>query len=243
MVLLLLFGGLAQAQKRDVLRVQFSRMAPWKIGSKGCERGVDIDFMRELAAQLELDVEFVHVPFARGLELMRTGEIDMLTGVLKTEKRKEYLLFIEPAYNSYSNTAFFVRSGEQNTIRSYEDLYGKRIGTTLETQYYPRFDKDMKLNKKPVRKALLNLEKLKLGRIDVVALSETTGRLLLHKPRFIKALVQAPYVHKAENRVFIALSAHSKFAPRLEEFNAAMRALVDSCKREEIRGHYLNTEN
>lgn len=229
----------ARAQERDVLRVQFSRMTPWKIGNPGKERGVDIDFMRELADRLHLDVQFVHVPFARGLELMRKGEIDLMTGVLKTLEREEFLLFIEPAYDSSSNKAFFVRREDRDTVRRFDDLYGKRIGTTFGTRYFPRFDNDMKLTKEPVRKALLNLEKLKNHRLDVVALSEVTGRLLLRKNRFADCIVQAPYVYQAENKVYMVLSETSRFAPRLKEFNAVMRELTEAGRREQIKIRYL----
>jgi ABC-type amino acid transport substrate-binding protein len=97
----------------------------------------------------------------------------------------------------------------------------------------------MKLTKEPVRKALLNLEKLKNHRLDVVALSEVTGRLLLRKNRFADCIVQAPYVYQAENKVYMVLSETSRFAPRLKEFNAVMRELTEAGRREQIKIRYL----
>lgn len=224
--------------KKGILRVQFSQMAPWKQGEKGKERGVDIEFMRLLAERMDLDVEFVHVPFARGLDCAKKGTLDLLTGVLRRPEREKYLHFIEPAYNSHSPKAFYVRKEDSKSITMYRDLYGLRIGTIIGAKYFRKFDLDTRLRKEPVRNAKLNFKKLLNHRIDVAIVSETSADKQLRTLGLQEKIVKSRYKSLQENHVYMVLSKQSPFAPRLKEFNAHMKALLEEHAREEIKKKY-----
>jgi polar amino acid transport system substrate-binding protein len=224
----------------NVLRVQFSLMSPWKMGDKGNERGVDIEFMQLLAKRMGVHVEFVHVPFVRGLEYMRSGSIDLMTGVLFSEGRAAYMDYINPPYDTHSNVAFYVRKGEADRIQRYEDLYGLRIGTTSGSKFFPRFDNDLKLKKRMVYRSSLNLMKLREGRIDTAIVSETLGDYLLKKMELEGVLEKAKFIYKKENMVFMAISKKSRFASRIDEFEIHMRHLIQTKEREKIKTRYLD---
>lgn len=244
-VLLVFFAaaGVRAENHMDVLRVQFSKMAPWKLGDRGTERGVDIDFMRELARRMNMEVEFVHVPFSRGLEYMKSGTIDLMTGVLYSDKRDDYMYFIQPPYHTHSNKAFYVRKDTGRDIRTYEDLYGLRIGTTFGSRYFPRFDADKGLHKRPVYKTTLNIKKLLDKRIDVAIISETAGDYLLESMNVDGLIKKSEYLYTDENRVFMTLSKQSPYVDRIDEFRACMKALVESGKRERIKLEYIDMMN
>jgi len=227
-----------QAGEPDVLRVQFSTMAPWKMGSKGKERGVDIEFMQMLAERMNLRVEFVHMPFARGLACMDEGEIDLMTGVLYRPEREAFLYYITPPYSQFSPKAFYVLKGSDISIRSYEDLYDLRIGTTIGAKYFRAFDKDMRLQKEPVRSMDLNFKKLLDRRIDTVIASETSADRQIKVRGIAARITKAGYKYQRLNQVHMVLSKRSPLAVRLPEFNAHMKALLEKGVREHIKRNY-----
>lgn len=238
MIVCFCLSGVVKGDDPGVLRVQFSRMAPWKLGSCGSERGVDIEFMRLLAERMNLRVEFVHVPFARGLVYMEEGSIDLMTGVLRRDDREGFLHFIDPPYHTISPKAFYVLSEGGPTIETYTDLYGLRIGCIIGAKHFKRFDDDIRLRKDEVRSIHLNFKKLLEGRVDAVIYAETSGDMIVDKLGLEHKVTKAPYKYRRENHVHIVLSKASPLAHRLEEFNRHMRELVESGARETIKDKY-----
>jgi polar amino acid transport system substrate-binding protein len=217
----------AQAEENTVLRVSFNDLPPWKmLGPGGKPSGKDIEFIDMLAARLGLTVEYVHYPFKRGLKMMESGEIDLMSSVLRTPEREAYMHFLDPPYKSGACIAFFVLKESEHTIASHEDLVGLRVGTTLGSLYYPQFDKDTRIAKYPVNSADLNIKMLLADRIDVFAVSESAGDYRVAALGLEGVVVKAPHAYRMTQGVHMALSRHSPHAARLEEFNRAMAELV-----------------
>lgn len=224
--------------EQPVLLAQYSHMSPWKFLDHGRETGIDIELLRQLAMRMGMRIDFEHVPFPRGLKAMQDGEIDIMTGVLRRPEREQYLLYIEPPYNEFSPKVFYVRKGQESSIRSYEDLQEKRIGTTIDTRYFARFDADKTLHKEPVSRSHMNLMKLVRGRLDAVILSETAGDQQIREAKLEPYIGKADYRYRDENRVYIAISKASPFAARYDEFCAVMKEFVDSGLRKRIKEQF-----
>ncbi|WP_147819598.1 substrate-binding periplasmic protein [Salidesulfovibrio onnuriiensis] len=235
------FTSRALAAEPEVIRVQFSVMAPWKEGKAGNEHGIDIEFLRLLAQRMNLRIEFVHVPFARGLVCLEEGSIDLMPCVLHREDREMCMHFIQPPYHQFSPKAFYVLKDGGPAINSYTDLYGLRIGTVIGARYFSRFDEDIRLNKDAVRNSELNFKKLLDGRIDAMVLSETHGDRQLEHLDYAHRITKARYKYQRTNHVHMVLSRQSPLAERLDEFNMHMAALVREGAREKIKKKYTDT--
>ncbi len=211
----------------DVLRVAFNELPPWKMhDASGRPAGPDIDFLGAVAERMGLTVEYVELPFKRGLKKLEIGELDMMTGVLRRPEREEYLHYIQPPYKKVSDKAFFVLTGREESIVRHEDLYGLRIGTNLGGRYYPEFDNDTRIDKHPVATPELSFRMLLAGRIDAVVMTESVGEYRLERLGLSDRIGKARYVHREDQDVFLVLSRQSGFAPRLDEFNRVVAALL-----------------
>ena len=60
------------------------------------------------AAKFNAAVKGEKVPFARRLVQLKTGEIDILAGILRNDEREEYAYFIHPPYKQRTNKIFII---------------------------------------------------------------------------------------------------------------------------------------
>jgi polar amino acid transport system substrate-binding protein len=222
----LLMPGVALADGH-VLRVAFNEMPPWKMrDASGTPAGPDIDFLNAVAGRMGLTVEYVELPFKRGLKMLEIGELDLMTGVLRRPEREQYLHYIQPAYKKVSDKAFFVLRGREASIVRHEDLYGLRIGTNLGGRYFPQFDDDSRIGKHPVATPELSFRMLLAERIDAVVMTESVGEYRVEQLGLSDRIGKARYVHREDQDVFLVLSKRSGFAPRLDEFSRVAAALL-----------------
>lgn len=101
-------------QAKQVLRVGFSA---------DYSDGLDLRIYKAIAQKLNTQLDARAQPFTRRLFYMKTGQIDLLIGLLKSAEREQYIHYIEPPYKTKSRKVFFVLKGQTSLISSYEDLY------------------------------------------------------------------------------------------------------------------------
>lgn len=238
LILTLLLPTPVRAQ-HDVLNVAFSEHPPWKVLDKdGIPGGIDIAFLRMLADRLDLDLQFHHVPFKRGLAMLQSGELDIMTGVLKRPVRELYLHFIEPAYKNSSNKAFYVRKGQESLITRHEDLSGLDIGTGLGAKYYPRFDTDKSFIRHPVSDADLSIKMLLVGRVDAFIMTESAGDYRLALQGLSRKVGKAGYIYREKQGVYMVLSKNSIHTERLADFNRVMAEMVNEGVMNQIKADF-----
>jgi len=98
---------------------------PFNFNQDGKPAGFSIDYMNLVASKVGLEVEYVSGPsWNQFLEMMRSGELDVMLNIVRTPERDTYLHFTEP----YSETpsVLVVRSGEA-AVNVIEDMHGKRV--------------------------------------------------------------------------------------------------------------------
>lgn len=228
--------GMAQD---NVLHVAFNELPPWKVlNEDGYPGGIDIQMLSMLAEEVGCRIEFLNYPFKRGLSMMEAGEVDLMVGVLRRPEREEFLHFITPAYKTTSDKAFFVRKDQKHTIKRYEDLRHLRIGTGLGSKYFPRFDADNLLDKRPAKTGELSFKMLQAGRIDTVIMTESTGEYRLAKLGMDQDIVKADYAHRQQQNVYMVLSKKSVHAHRIDDFNRAMEKLVKAGSMKKIKAEF-----
>lgn len=223
LVLLLPHPVMAQ----DVLRVPFSEHPPKKfIDSAGLPAGIDTELLKEVARRMHLHIHFVICPFKRGLYMMKHGEADLMTGVLRRADRDQYLYFLTPPTSEESHKAFFVLKGNEHNITRHEDLYNLNIGTGLGAKYYPRFDEDQRIRKEPLSTGHADMKMLLNSRVDAVIMTESAGDYRIATLGLQERVAKADYIYSKKQSVHFALSKSSPLASRLEEFNATLEAIL-----------------
>lgn len=237
--LLVLLPTPSQAANK-VLRVSFNTLPPWKIINENEHHtGIDIEFLRLFAKRLNLDLEFIDLPFKRGLKTLANGEIDIMIGVLRRAEREQFAHFLMPPYKTGTHKAFYVRKGNEHTITKHEDLHGLIIGTQLGGKYYPSFDADIAIEKAVVTDTELNAKMLLAGRIDAFITTEAVGDYRLNRGGLTNRIAKAHYVYNKQQNVHIVLSRLSLFTPRLDEFNHVLSELIAEGEFERIKKEFL----
>lgn len=196
--------------------------------------GVVAKIMQRVAEKLDINLEMQYAPFARRLAFMKSGEIDIMGGLLKRKRRESYIYFVSTPYVHKIQKIFFVRKGEANRIQSYEDLYGLEIGTKIHSKYFPRFDSDARLSKQPVSSVEQNFNKLLRKRIDTVIYSYRSGFSIIDKMGLAGQVEPAVYSYSGENPVYIGISKKSPLFEEKDRIENVVREMVYSGEIENL---------
>ncbi len=128
--------------------------------------GIDVDLTEKLEKAIGLPIEIQRRPWARALEMMKSGEADLITGIAHSEERAAYILYLPTPYWSVV-PVFYAQKGKGAAVLSYQDLAGKSIGYSLRSAYFEPFNSDTGLKKAGLSTEVQILKMLSLGRIDL----------------------------------------------------------------------------
>lgn len=237
---LIIFCALPAAAGQDVLHVSFTRFPPWKIELEdGGYGGIDIELLKLVADRMDLELDIETYPWKRGLRMLETGEVDVVTSLLRRPDREKFAHFIEPPYVRQTNKAFYVLKGNERLVTRYENLANLRVGTFVGLKYFERFDNDQSLNKVPAREVDQIFDQLLQGRVETLIYTEAAGDFRLRQMGLEDEIVKAAYVYKKPQDVYFALSRKSMLAQRLDEFSRVLGDLVSEGAVERIKAQVL----
>ena len=233
--------GLARAED---LTVPMDPWPPWKLVDPQTwevdPQGIDNHLIETLltaynqAFDADFRASYRGYPWKRCLDVMKSGHADLISGVLKSPEREEYLLFLEPPYKTRSAKVFYVRKGAGQHIQSYQDLYGLKIGVQAGVRYFEPFDDDPKLIKEEAGDDLSNLRKLLYGRVDAIVSTETQADYLIASQGLNGEFEKATYRYDYELPVYFALSRQSAYAHEQSKFAQIVAQLVEKGTFESI---------
>lgn len=92
--------------------------------SNGVYRGFNVDMLNAVFLELEMEYELIPMKWEDALQALRTGEVDMIQGMIRTPEREGYYLFSEPLVTNAQ--AIFVRKDNQ-FIAGLADLRGRVV--------------------------------------------------------------------------------------------------------------------
>jgi PAS domain S-box-containing protein len=97
---------------------------PYNFAKGGVPQGFSIDFMNLLAKRVGLEVEYITGPsWNEFLEMMKSGELDVMLNIVKTPERQKYLLFTPP----YADNPNVILTRRDATFEYLEQLSGKTV--------------------------------------------------------------------------------------------------------------------
>lgn len=238
--------GLCQA---DELIIPMDPWPPWKLVDPQSwsvdPQGVDNQLIDALLTKYnqtfgaDLQASYQGYPWKRCLEMMKNGDADLISGVLKSSEREEFLIFLDPPYKTRSTKVFYVRKGEEQPIQQYEDLYKFKIGVQAGVRYFEPFDNDPKIRKEEAGNDLSNLRKLQYGRVDAVISTETQADYLIATQGLENEFAKAKYRYDYELPVHFALSRQSPYARYTAQFSEVISELAGKGVFEAIVSDYF----
>jgi ABC-type amino acid transport substrate-binding protein len=141
----------------------------------GKQGGIDVEILREITGRMGYAPHFRNCALDDCLGLMRQGQADLMTSLLRRADREAYILYVQPRYRARSDKVFYLRKENPKQIRTFDDLKALRIGVKTGANYAPAFDNDKELNKVPAQSIKLNISKLVAGQIDTFITTDLEG--------------------------------------------------------------------
>ncbi len=225
---------------KSKIDIAFRESPPYRVMSEtGQAEGMDVEIFDIIGAQIGLEMNYVVCPMARCLELAKTGEIDLIPGILKTEERQTYITFIEPPYYTVATSySFYVRRESGISIKRYEDLHDLRISTLRGSTHFDRFDADSSLFKVEMPDSVTQVNMLAEGRVDAMIVVDAAVDSLLKVLVKDQLLVKAEFEQTHYIEGYMAISKKSEHHNKTEEISKAIKNAIESGKLEEIFNKY-----
>ena len=124
-ILFLSFGLLSQsiaAPTDEPLTLVTDLWPPFRIkGESEDMTGIDIDLTRLLEKRLGVTIKIVRVPWVRALQMMRSGQADLMAGLARTAEREQFIHYCEPPYSAI-RPAFYKLLRNAAQLNNYKDL-------------------------------------------------------------------------------------------------------------------------
>ncbi len=213
------------------LTVRFEQYPPQAYLDKEHQwHGMDVEMAKALLNEAGCEYRFVRIPWARSLEMMQRGEVDMMLSVSKNPLRQKFIHFIGP--QRQENIVLISLASSPITIEKFNNLntFGKPIAIQKGAYYGEKLARMLEEDDKdnshfiviPNNEAKLSL--LHRGRVSGVIEEKLN---ILHQikntPQLTNTAVYPVVVHV--NPVYFALSRASTSPLLLVKLNKAFATL------------------
>ena len=203
------------------------------IDEQGNYQGMTSDYMQMIADMLGLNIAKPEkMPWEEVLYRAKRKEIDVLTAVVSTEKRREFLNFTSP----YLNFPFVIFTRDDYPlVTDLRDVYGKRVGIEEGYSSQEKLKRDHpRLELTPYKTTKDILHALSVGEIDVYIGNLTVAVYLLNKEGLTNIKVAAPTKYSFD----LSLGVR-KDIPELHSILEKTLSMFDEVQRNEIRQRWL----
>lgn len=138
--------------------------------------GADLDYGHLLAQKLDCRLNLIEAPWAKGIEMLKSGQVDFMVNVTKTTEREKYFYFVGPQRDEVIRLASI--KGALPLISTWQQM--TELDAVLMRQrgsvFGPRFQQLLKENQK-LNAKLLNLIDNKT-RVDLLTRQRASGILV-----------------------------------------------------------------
>ena len=228
--------------KNDVIQYAVFPAPPYMIGTveENSEMsGIDVEIAQEIARRMNLKIEYIKCTWARCLELMKTGEADLLSSAYKKPDREEYMLYLSQPFLDQLPVTFYFLKEKNYAVTNYIDIYQfNTIGVLQGASYFERFDQDTNASKFEVTSQDQLFPMLLAGRLDAVAGYVPTENYRISVGGYRDQIERSVYEYQEQALVYMAISKKSSLAARLDQFNKTNQQLLDEGFIAEIVSSY-----
>lgn len=230
------------------LNVRWNEDPPYTMtNSDGKIVGIDADLIRETLHFMGYKVKFRKMPFARGLAYLKSGDIDILSGVFIKPDRRVYAFFSEAVFSN-RNVLFQATSSYQKwNFQQLSDLKGSgfRLGVQIGVSYGNDFDvllKDTDFVRQlhPVGERIQLLKMTAKGRIDGFIADELTGKYEISQLGMSEQILMSKVIvsEMEDEPVGVAFSKKTVSPGFVDLFNKAQQKMIDDGTTQRILEKY-----
>lgn len=139
---------------------------PWPpfVQDKG-DPGLSVDLVRAALEHEGYDLKMTIMPWARAIDQVKEGNIDILVATWYTDERTAYLRYSEPYIQN--QVKFIKRVGDDFEYNGLDSLTGKTVGIVRDYGYGDEFSSAPNFTRPETNNIASNLLKLESGRIDL----------------------------------------------------------------------------
>ena len=142
-------------------------------------QGLSIEIVKAAFAAQGYTFDHQFLPWARAVNEVEKGKIDILPDTWYTGERTKFLMFSQP-YAS-NQVKFIKKAGNAFEYEGMESLTGKKIGIILKYGYGDEFMNAKNFTRDGVSDFITNIKKLVSGRVDLTLEDEIVAKSILSK--------------------------------------------------------------
>jgi len=202
--------------------------------------GVHFKYLTYLANELDMELQITHMTYNRRVASLRSGVIDIMTGIRSTYSENGDFVYLQPSYTSTPN-GFFIRNDNFTKLDVIDDLEGKRVAITANDKPYvaaleshgaeviivPTFNQKVKL--------------LQRKRIDAFEHVKSSGVSQLEQKGLSDEIKLAAYKSPFVNHFHFALSTKSPLMTKKAEIESVIANAVENGAFAALREKHYNT--
>jgi len=219
----------SHAESEPSIRVAIAHWPPWKVIKDGEFSGIDVEILRAIEKKGEWKFSFAECVWRRCVEMVKTGDVDMVTSFGKNPEREKFADFLNPPYAS-QKVAFYKNKNSSVKVEDYQDLHQYKIGKILGSVYFDTFDNDPELRIEQVKREDQLLKMLIAKRIDLVVGYEHAVDYAIALLGLSENIKKMPYVVRTTDS-YIGVAKKSVIRKHIPELNRVLDRMV---KRGEI---------
>ena len=185
--------------------------------------GPIVDILSEIFTRVGVEIVAKKLPWARAIEHMKSGHLDLMPVIFYTPEREKSMAFSIPYVEV--PTVVFVAKGKIFPFKQLEDLVGRRGLFIRNDSISPEFHSfKSNLNLTQVSDYNTILKMLNAGRADY-AVCAKYGFLIEAKRLGYEQKMESLQVPVASRSLHIAISKKSPFLDYLPEINSRFKAM------------------
>lgn len=235
-IAVLMSASFAQADSYSFVTLEFPPIE--FAGKDGQPQGIAVDLVKKIMTNLGHQVTIEVMPWARGLEMAKTGTADAIFTAYKTPDREQFLDYAKVVLIPQIVALYVPKNSAIKFDGDLLKLKDKRFGVISTISYGKTFDglRDQ-LNTERVENLESNLRKMLAGRVDLIISNIYVAESEINKLGLQNDLIKlAPEVETVDS--YIAFSKVKGLAKLRDDFDKELDKLVKDGTYAEIMAKY-----
>ncbi len=210
--------------------------APYVYQKDGVATGYQVSIAQAAAKKANVDLKIEFYPWARCLNMVKTGKADGLLGCSKTAEREGFMYYPEVSMTNEKVVAFG-NSFLEKKIKTINDLKSLTVGVVRGYSYGELFDNDKSIKRDESNNLKTMMIKLKNGRFNV-ALSDELSAIAMMRELGISNIHETDLVFSIDPQYigFSKTSVNGKIG--LEKMGNALKVMKKNGEIENIINNY-----